>query len=46
MRALSGHGFVKSERHISTRTHRPTLDQLFTATAEGLRYLEIGRDRR
>jgi hypothetical protein len=46
MRALSGYGFVKSEQHVSIRTHRPTLDKLFVATAEGLRYLEIGRDRR
>jgi hypothetical protein len=45
MRALAGHGFVESVRHVSTRTHRPTLDQQFTATAEGRRYLAIGRDR-
>jgi hypothetical protein len=25
MRALAGHGFVESVRHVSTRTHRPTL---------------------
>lgn len=46
MRALAGYGFVTDRPHISARTGRPTLDPLFTATAEGRRYLEIGRDRR
>lgn len=46
MRALSRHGFVESRQHISERTGRPTLDRIFTITAEGRRYLAEGRDRR
>lgn len=45
MRALSGHGFVEGQRHVSERTKLPTCDYLFRITDEGRRYLQTGRDR-
>lgn len=46
MRALSGHGFVKSRPHVNARTGRPTLQLLWDITPIGRDYLAIGRDRR
>lgn len=42
---LCAEGFVTCAQHVSLRTYRPTVDRVYTITAEGRRYLAEGRDR-
>lgn len=42
-RRLAEHGFVESEPNFSTRTGKPTIDRLFSATPSGRAYVAGGR---